>query len=138
MRSRHNAERIFSSFDDNYYNSLNIFRQLTAKGRNNIITVGDCGKSTVNFSQFLSCLGLTVQETTTLTATFTDTFTVSAGFTTLTVGGCTPLGFPYVSCAANDISATIAADSSTNSTPTPIDPTPVPPSVSPVKKVWSQ
>ena len=99
----YNAERIFSSFDDNYYNTLNIFRQLSAKGRNNIITVGDCGKSTVNFSQFLSCLGLTVQETTTLTATFTETMTLSSGYTTMIVGGCTPAGFPYAYCPSIEL-----------------------------------
>jgi hypothetical protein len=54
--------------------------------------------STVNFSEFLSCLGMTVQETTTLTATFTQTTTLSSGYTTFTVAGCTPAGFPYSYC----------------------------------------
>ncbi|EFX85986.1 hypothetical protein DAPPUDRAFT_237265 [Daphnia pulex] len=92
------ADRIVSSFDDSYSSTLNIFRQLEARGRNNIITVGNCGMSTVNFSEFLSCLGMTVQETTTLTATFTETTTLSTGYTTMTVLGCTPAGFPYIYC----------------------------------------
>nr|CAH0101193.1 unnamed protein product [Daphnia galeata] len=54
---------ISSSFDDAYFNNMNLFRQLAATNRNNVVTVGDCGMSTVNFSQFLSCLGMTVQET---------------------------------------------------------------------------
>ncbi len=98
MRSLYNAERVFSSFDDNYYNSLNIFRKLAIRGRNNAITVGDCGQKTVDFSQFFSCIGLTVQETTTLTATFTKTTIYSTGYTAFTVRGCTPLGFPYFNC----------------------------------------
>jgi len=62
------------------------------------ISVG-CVNSTFNFSQFLEfCLGLTVQETTTLTATFSETITRSTGYATLTVGGCTPSGFPYPEC----------------------------------------
>ncbi len=84
--------------DDSYHTSVNIFRQLAVKGRNNRIPVGDCGMTIVNLSQLLSCLGLTVQETTTLTATFTITKTLSSGFTTMTVGGCTPAGFPVLSC----------------------------------------
>jgi hypothetical protein len=71
--------------------------------KNNAITVGNCGQSTVNFSQFLSCLGMTVQETTTLTATFTETTTLSAGFTTMTVLGCLPARFPYEYCPAGEI-----------------------------------
>ena len=54
--------------------------------------------STVNFSQFLSCLGMTVQQTTTLTATFTETSIYSNGYVTMTVAGCTPVGFPYQYC----------------------------------------
>ena len=114
MRPNYNSERIFSSFDDNnnYFNSLNVFRQLVVKGRNNIITVGDCGKSTVDFVHFLSCLGLTVQETTTLTATFTQTLTLSSGFTTFTVNGCTPFGFPYIFCPPTNILSTTYPSSS--------------------------
>jgi hypothetical protein len=58
--------------------------------------------STVNFSEFLSCLGMTVQETTTLTATFTETSTLSAGYTTMTVLGCLPARFPYEYCPADE------------------------------------
>ena len=97
-------QKVFSSFDDAYYyNSGNILQELTAKksGRNNVITVGDCGMSTVNFSQFLSCLGMTVQETTTLTATFTQTSTYSSGYSTMTVMGCTPSGFSYPYCPSS-------------------------------------
>jgi len=66
----------------------------------NLITVGpNCGGATLDFSQFMeSCLGVTVQRTTTLTATFTETFTESTGYTTMTVAGCTPVGFPYPNC----------------------------------------
>ena len=80
----YNANKVYSSMDDSYFNSQNIFRQLATRGRNNIISVGDCGMSTVNFGQFLSCLGMTVQETTTLTATFTETSIFSSGYTTMT------------------------------------------------------
>ncbi|EFX85985.1 hypothetical protein DAPPUDRAFT_308992 [Daphnia pulex] len=90
----YNADRIFSSFDDSYLNKQNLFRQLSNRGRNNVISVGNCGMSTVNFSQFLSCLGLTVQETTTLTATFTDTSFTGTTHNTMTVKHCTPAGFP--------------------------------------------
>ncbi|KAK4012585.1 hypothetical protein OUZ56_024825 [Daphnia magna] len=93
-------ERVSSSFDDTYFKSQNIFRQLAAKGHSNKITVGDCGLSTVNLSQFLACLGMTVQETTTLTATFTETKTVSEGYTIMTIAGCLPVRFPYISCTA--------------------------------------
>jgi hypothetical protein len=88
-------ETIFSSLDDGYlHHPQNIFRKS--------ITVGNCGQSTINFSQFLSCLGLTVQQTTTLTATFTETIVSSSGYTTFTVAGCTPAGFPYVYCSESD------------------------------------
>ena len=74
FRSIVDSNAILSSFnDDSYRTSVNIFRQLAVKGRNNRIPVGNCGMSTVNLSQLLSCLGLTVQETTTLTATVTIT-----------------------------------------------------------------
>ncbi|XP_045036332.1 uncharacterized protein LOC116932608 [Daphnia magna] len=100
ITKRYNSKTVHSSFDNSYSASVNIFRQLAAKRRNNKITVGDCGLSTVNFSQFLSCLGMTVQETTTLTATFTQTETLSSGYTTMTVLGCTPAGFLYTYCPA--------------------------------------
>ena len=116
-RSRFNADTIFSSFDDSYSSALTIFRQLEARGRNNIITVGDCGMSTVNFSEFLSCLGMTVQETTTLTATFTETTTLSSGYTTMTVLGCTPAGFPYLYCPTTS-TTTLNYDTTTGTTTT--------------------
>ncbi|XP_057378560.2 uncharacterized protein LOC130700528 [Daphnia carinata] len=97
---RYNSETVRSSFDNSYSASVNIFRQLAAKHRSNKITVGDCGLSTVNLSQFLSCLGMTLQETTTLTATFRQTETLSSGYTTMTVLGCTPTAFPYTYCPA--------------------------------------
>jgi hypothetical protein len=59
--------------------------------------------STVNFSEFLSCLGMTVQETTTLTATFTETTTLSIGYNRMTVMGCTPAGFPYIYCPIEEV-----------------------------------
>lgn len=72
----------------------------------------------LNFSQFLSCVGLTVQETTTLMATFTATETVTTGYTTMTVAGCTPYGFPYVRCPSSDEALTVvAADFVATSTP---------------------
>ena len=99
-----NAHPVSSSMDDTfskYQNVFPLFRQFAkgVPGRNNVITVGNCGMSTVNFSQFLSCLGMTVQETTTITATFTETSTLSAGYATMTVAGCTPAGFPYLYCS---------------------------------------
>jgi hypothetical protein len=101
-----NSQMISSSFDDSYLNTMNIFRQLASKGSNNVISVGDCGMSTVNFSQFLSCLGLTVQETTTLTATFTETITsIGPNYNTMTVRGCTPAGFPYRYCPKRSLQA---------------------------------
>jgi hypothetical protein len=97
---------ISSSFDDSYLNTMNIFRQLASKGSNNVISVGNCGMSTVNFSQFLSCLGLTVQETTTLTATFTETITsMGPNYNTMTILGCTPAGFPYRYCQKRSLQA---------------------------------
>jgi hypothetical protein len=48
-------------------------------------------------------LGFNLQETTTLTATFTETTTVSTGYTTIgVVWGCTPAGFSYVFCSEDD------------------------------------
>jgi hypothetical protein len=95
----HSEMILSSSFDTkNYRSSLNHYRQLLSGG--NLITVGpNCGGATLDFSQFMeSCLGVTVQRTTTLTATFTATSTWSYGFTTMTVAGCTPVGFPYPNC----------------------------------------
>ncbi|EFX85983.1 hypothetical protein DAPPUDRAFT_237268 [Daphnia pulex] len=105
--------KVYSSFDDSLYNSHNIFRQLAMKGRNNVISVGDCGMSTVNFNEFLSCLGMTVQETTTLTATFTETYISSVGYNTWTVMGCTPAGFPYPYCPTDSTPVTDPIQSST-------------------------
>ncbi len=94
----HNYQ-VASSFDDSYTNYVNLFRQLSTRGRNNnVISVGNCGLSTVNISEFLSCLGMTLQETTTLTATFTETFTISSGYNVMTVLGCTPAIFNYEYC----------------------------------------
>jgi hypothetical protein len=85
--------------DDTFNKYHNIFQQLAIKGRNNAISVGDCGMSTVNLSDFIACLGMTVQKTTTLTATFTETHTISTGYSkAMIVGGCTPAGFPYLYC----------------------------------------
>ncbi|EFX85777.1 hypothetical protein DAPPUDRAFT_309075 [Daphnia pulex] len=92
------AHHLFSSMDDSYFQSQNIFNQLANRRRSNVITVGNCGMSTVNLVDFLSCLGMTVQETTTLTATFTETHYSSSGYTVMTVMGCTPAGFPYLYC----------------------------------------
>nr|CAH0101192.1 unnamed protein product [Daphnia galeata] len=77
------------------------FKNYLIASRNNVITVGNCGMSTVNLSQFLSCLGMTVQETTTLTATFTLTSTLSSGYNKMTVSGCTPAGFSYPYCPSD-------------------------------------
>ena len=92
---------IASSFEEAHFNNVNPFRQLAIQGRNNVITVDNCGMSTVNLSQFLSCLGMTVQETTTLTATFTQTTTLSSGYNKMTVSGCTPAGFSYPYCPSS-------------------------------------
>jgi hypothetical protein len=90
-----------------YQNVLPLFRHFSKSvGRNNVVSVGNCGMSTVNFSEFLSCLGMTVQQTTTITATFTETFTLSAGYATMTVAGCTPAGFPYLYCSKTATAST--------------------------------
>ena len=116
------SDRIFGSFDDSFTGSMNILRQLQAKGRNNVITVGNCGMSTVNFSQFLSCLGMTVQETTTLTATFTQTSTLSSGYTTMTVAGCTPAGFPYIYCPPESVTYNTTPEPENETSPFKIEP----------------
>lgn len=98
---------VSSSIDvKNYRSSLNYYRQLMSGG--NLITVGpNCGGATLDFSQFMeSCLGVTVQRTTTLTATFTETVTFSSGFTTMTVAGCTPTGFKQLYPNCHDIAQT--------------------------------
>ena len=93
-------EKMLSSSIDtrNYRPSMAYYRQLMSGG--NLITVGpNCGGVTLDFSQFMeSCLGVTVQKTTTLTATFTETFIFSTGYTTMTISGCTPTLFPYKNC----------------------------------------
>lgn len=94
------VDSIASSFDDSYFTLL--FQQMKPNGRDNVVSVGDCGLSTVDFSQFLSCLSLTIQQTTTLTATFTLTRTLSAGYIPMTVLGCTPSAFPYVYCPTSN------------------------------------
>jgi hypothetical protein len=94
-----NVNPIVGSMDDSFQKYQNLFHQLSSKDKKNyVISVGNCGMSTVNFSQFLSCLGLTVQETTTLTATFTDTIFTGTKYNTMTVKHCTPAGFPYAFC----------------------------------------
>ena len=119
FRSIVDSNAILSSFnDDSYRTSVNIFRQLAVKGRNNRIPVGNCGMSTVNLSQLLSCLGLTVQETTTLTATFTITKIISSGYTTMTVAGCTPAGFPVLSCPTTNTAVTATTTTSGSYTET--------------------
>ena len=57
-----NAHPVSSSMDDSFNKYHNIFQQLAIKGRNNDISVGDCGMSTVNLSDFIACLGMTVQK----------------------------------------------------------------------------
>ncbi|XP_057378513.1 uncharacterized protein LOC130700480 isoform X2 [Daphnia carinata] len=90
----------FSSIDSSFDDSTSLIRQL--RGLGNHIAVGDCGQATIDLRQFLSCLGLIVEEITTLTATFTLTKTISTGYRSLTVLGCTPSAFPYVSCPPSD------------------------------------
>jgi len=107
------ANKVYSSLDDSFFNSQNIFRQLATRGRDNVISVGDCGMSTVNFSEFLSCLGMTVQETTTLTATITETYIYSSGYNKWTVMGCTPAGFPFLYCPTDSTSVIDPIESST-------------------------
>jgi hypothetical protein len=106
--SRFDSNSLVSSFNEEmeYLTSQSLFRQLLDNGRNNLFTVGNCGQSIVNFSQFIECMGLSVQDTTVLTATFTETKTISRGFTTFTVAGCTPAGFPYPTCPPGSTSST--------------------------------
>lgn len=79
--SRLDSNSLRSSLNEDmeYRTSQILFRQLVSNGRNNLFTGG---QSVVNFSQFMACLGLSMQDTTTLTATFTETKTISTGFTT--------------------------------------------------------
>ena len=120
-----NANPIVGSMDDSYQKYHNLFHRLSSKDqKNNVISVGNCGMSTVNFSQFLFCLGLTVQETTTLTATFTETSIRSiTAYNTWTVMGCTPAGFPYQYCPPEAIPAT-SPTTSTSTTVVTTSPTP--------------
>ncbi|XP_046656457.1 elastin-like isoform X2 [Daphnia pulicaria] len=106
--SRVDSNSLWSSFNEDmeYRTSQNLFRQLVSNGRNNLFNVGNCGQSFVNFSQLMNCLGLSLQDTTTLTATFTETKTISTGFTTFTIAGCTPAGFPYTTCPQGTSSTT--------------------------------
>jgi hypothetical protein len=119
-----NANPIVGSMDDSYQKYHNLFHRLSSKDqKNNVISVGNCGMSTVNFSQFLSCLGLTVQETTTLTATFTKTQILYSGYNKMTVKNCTPAGFPYQYCPPEAIPAT-SPTTSTSTTVVTTSPTP--------------
>ena len=68
---------------------------------NSIVVSSSCAGEPLNFSELLTCIGLTVQQTTTLTATLTVTQTTVFGFTEITLGGCTPANFPYPSCNTN-------------------------------------
>jgi hypothetical protein len=121
-----NANPIVGSMDDSYQKYHNLFHRLSSKDKkNNVISVGDCGMSTVNFSQFLSCLGLTVQETTTLTATFTKTQILYSGYNKMTVKNCTPAGFPYQYCPQEAIPTTTTSTSTTVTTSPTLDTTPV-------------
>lgn len=94
------SETIISSFDETYYDSYKLFRQIASLGRTgNSITIASTGcAGAVNFSKFLSCIGLTVQSTVISTAWVSTTTTTTSGFSTIIVGGCTPAFFPYVSC----------------------------------------
>ena len=65
---------------------------------NSVIVSSACAGEPLNFSQLLSCIGVTVQQTITLTATLTVTETNISGSTRITIGGCTPTNFPYPSC----------------------------------------
>ncbi|EFX85778.1 hypothetical protein DAPPUDRAFT_309076 [Daphnia pulex] len=105
--NNYQQQQVASSFDDSYTNYVNLFRTLsTTRGRNNnVISVGNCGLTTVNISEFLSCLGMTVQETTTLTATFTEISILSSGYNVMTVLGCTPAGFNYEYCPESALTA---------------------------------
>ena len=106
-------EKMLSSSIDtrNYRPPMSYYRQLMSGG--NLMTVGpNCGGATLDFSQFIeSCLGVTVQKTTTLTATFTETFIFSTGYTTMTISGCTPTLFLYQYC--NEITTTPYWETST-------------------------
>ncbi|EFX85914.1 hypothetical protein DAPPUDRAFT_237437 [Daphnia pulex] len=115
--SRIDSNLLWSSFNEDmeYRTSPNLFRQLVSNGCNNLFTVG---QSVVNLSQFLACLGLSLQDTTTLTATFTETKTISTGFTTFTIAGCTPAGFPYTTCPQGTSSTTTTTNTNTTTTNT--------------------
>ena len=80
----------------------NFFNRLIAEPRdyllNSIVVSSSCAGEPLNFSQLLTCIGVTVQQTSTYTATLTVTQTTTSGSTRITLGGCTPTNFPYPAC----------------------------------------
>jgi hypothetical protein len=82
----------------------NFFNRLIAEPRdyllNSIVVSSSCAGEPLNFSQLLTCIGVTVQQTSTYTATLTVTQTTTSGSTKITLGGCTPTNFPYPACKA--------------------------------------
>ena len=56
---------------------------------------------TLKFIELLSCMGVRLQKTTTLTATFRVMETTISGSTPITIGGCVPANFPYPICSSN-------------------------------------
>lgn len=96
---------------------LNVFRQLAhlSRGDNNVVSISvGCGGSTLNYSQFLSCLGMTIQRTTILTATYTVKTTVFSGYNTVSLAGCTPADFVLPSC--DDLTSTSTTEMTSSST----------------------
>jgi hypothetical protein len=87
---------------------------------NSIVVSSSCAGEPLNFSELLTCIGVTVQQTTTLTATLTVTQTTVFGFTEITLGGCTPANFPYPICQpSSDSSISPSSTISDSSTTTP-------------------
>lgn len=102
-KPKFNSETVLSSIDEAYYDSYKFFRQIAAiagrQGSGNMVTISSDGCSgPVDFSKFLSCIGLTVQNTDTATSWFTTTTTITSGYSTVFLAGCTPPFFPYPLC----------------------------------------
>ena len=91
---------------------------------NSIVVSSSCAGEPLNFSELLTCIGVTVQQTTTLTATLTVTQTTVFGFTEITLGGCTPANFPYPSCQPSSSSSSSSSSDSIAPTSTITTPPP--------------
>jgi len=84
---------------NNFFNRLAVAEPRDVNMFNSIVVSSSCAGQPLDFSQLLTCIGVTVQQTTTYTATLTVTDVATSGSTRITLGGCTPTNFPYPSCS---------------------------------------